>query len=59
METATTIRKTKHGVEILKNCYFCKELQWCEVIDSYKYKCTVCHRPPNNGHYYHDRFGKE
>ncbi|KKN62187.1 hypothetical protein LCGC14_0514660 [marine sediment metagenome] len=52
METTATIRRTDKGVEILKFCYFCGATNWCEVTGSHIYKCTVCHKPPNNGHFY-------
>jgi len=57
METATTIRPTKNGVDILQFCFFCGLTQWCEVVGSHTYRCLICHKPPNDGHYYASKYG--
>lgn len=56
METTATIRLTDSGVEVLRFCYFCGETNYCEVIDSHIYRCTICHKPPNDGTFYKSKY---
>ena len=59
METEAKTRLTAYGMEVLKFCFSCGTMEWCKVEDDHKYRCTKCNLPPNNDHYYVDRFKKE
>lgn len=59
METEAQTRLGNNGLEILKFCFSCGTMEWCEVVDNHTYKCVKHLGPPNNNHYYVNRFKKE